>query len=387
MVKVKFRLRKREHKRLRAQEIHSLVSEVLQEHFPLDMTGRAYEAQAIWDVLIGAAVERLTIEGASDILEAAPSPNTVRNVLRGLLPDDGLVDLEERLNALVIARLPPKLVRGYLPCAIDITEIAYHGQHKPSDETVRRGKAKSGTTHFHCYATLYTVKRGKRYTLALMLVRRSDTSLSVLQRLLERGKALGLHVERLYLDRGFDNNGVVAFLKTQPFSAIIPLTIRGQAGGSRVLLTGRRGSRTQYARHSQTYGDQTFTVYIVCKYSAGRYQRHGIERFAYILTGNILLPPLQIYEEYRHRFAIESSYRLMNQVRARTTSACVAVRLFFVALAFLLLNLWNLVKASAYLLDSFTTWRLPLARWRLWLWEIVKQHLGFVLDLPVLVYL
>jgi hypothetical protein len=328
MVRVKFKPRQREYKRLSAPEIHRLVSEELQANFPLDMAGRAFEAQAIWDVLIAAAVERMTIEGASEALEAAPSPNTVRNVMRGLLPDEGLTDLEARLNDMLVARLPRKLVRDYLPCAIDITEIAYHGQHEPSDDVVRRGKAKSGTTHFHCYATLYTVKRGKRFTLTVTLVRRSDTSLSVLQRLLARGQALGLHVTRLYLDRGFDNNGVVAFLETQPFPAIIPLTVRGQAGGSRALLTGRRSSRTRYTRQSQTYGEQTFTVYIVCKYSAGRYQRHGIERFAYILTGHILLPPLQIYEEYRHRFAIESSYRLMNQVRARTTSASAALRLF-----------------------------------------------------------
>jgi hypothetical protein len=387
MVKVKFKAKKREYKRLNAHEIHRLVSEVLQEHFPLEMEGRTYEAQDIWDVLIAAAAERLTIEGASEVLEAAPSPNTVRDVLRGILPEDGLAALEDKLNTLVTARLPPNLLRDSLPCAIDMTEIAYHGQHEDDDEGIRRGKAKSGTTHFHCYATLYTVKRRKRYTLALTLVRRSDTSLDVLQRLLVRGKALGLHVERLYLDRGFDNNGVVAFLKTQPFPAIIPLIIRGEQGGTRALLKGRSSSRTTYTRSSQTYGDQTFAVYIVCKYSAGRYKRHGIERFAYILTGHILLPPDQIYEEYRHRFAIESSYRLMNQVRARTASASVALRLFFVALAFLLLNLWTLVKASAYALPPFTAWGFPLARWRLWLWEIVKQRLGFVLELPVLVYL
>jgi Transposase DDE domain len=386
MVKVKCREKKREYKRLNAQEVHRLVSEVLQEHFPLEMEGRVYEAQDIWDVLIAAAVERMTIEGVSDVLEAAPSPNTVRNVLRGILPEDGLDELETRLNGLVVARLPPKLLRAYLPCAIDVTEIAYHGQHEDNDEGIRRSKAKSGTTHFHWYATLSTVKRGKRYTLALTLVKRSDTTLSVLQRLLARGETLGLHLQRLYLDRGFDNNGVVAFLNTQPFPAIIPLTIRGQKGGSRALLKGRRSSRTTYTRASQTYGQQTFTVYIVCKYSAGRYKRHGLERFAYILTGNILLPPLQIYDEYRHRFAIESSYRLMNQLRARTTSTSDALRLFFVALAFLLLNLWNLVKASAYRLFPFTRWRFPLACWRLWLWEAIKQRLGLVLDLPVLVY-
>ncbi len=387
MVKVKFKAKVREYKRLNAREVHRLVSDVLQEYLPLEMAGRAYEAADIWDVLIAAAVERLTIEGASEVLEAAPSPNTIRNVLRGVLPDDGLEGLETHLNDLMVARLPPKVLRAYHPCAIDMTEIAYHGQHEASDEGIRRGKAKSGTTHFHCYATLYTVKRGKRYTLALTLVKRSDTSLSVLQRLLARGEALGIHIQRLYLDRGFDNNGVVGFLKTQSFPAIIPLTIRGETGGSRALLKGRRGSRTTYTRTSQTYAEQTFTVYIVCKYSSGRYKRHGIERFAYILTGNILLLPLQIYEEYRHRFAIESSYRLMNQARARTTSTSVALRLFFVALAFLLLNLWNLVKASIYWLFPFSTRRFPLARWRLWLWEVIKQRLGFVLELPVLVYL
>jgi putative transposase len=386
MVKIKCRAKPRQYKRLTAQEVHHLVSEVLQEHFPLTMDSRTYQAQDIWDVLIAAAAERLTIEGASEVLEAAPSPNTVRNVLGGMLPENGLDGLEDRLNGLVVARLPPKLLSNYLPCAIDITEIAYHGQHEENDEGSRRSKAKSGTTHFHCYATLYTVKRRKRYTLALTLVRRSDTSLSVLQRLLARGKALGLHVERLYLDRGFDNNGVVAFLKAQPFPAIMPLTIRGETGGSRALLKGRGSSHTTYTRTSQTYGEQTFTVYIVCKYSAGRYKRHSIERFAYILTGHILLPPDQIYEEYRHRFAIESSYRLMNQVRARTTSTSVALRLFFVALAFLLLNLWNLVKASAYALPPFAAWCFPLTRWRLWLCKIVKQRLGFVLALPVLIY-
>jgi hypothetical protein len=387
MVKNKFRSTRREYKALNASAVHELVSEVLQENLPLEMAGRAYNAQAIWDVLIAAAVERLTIEGASAVLDQAPSPNTVRNVLRGLFPEEAIDSLEARLNDLVVARLPVKLVGDYLPCAVDWTEIAYHGQHEEEDEGIRRGKAKSGTTHFHCYATLYTVKRHKRYTLALTLVRRSDTSLSVLQRLLARVKALGVHLQRLYLDRGFDNNGVVAFLEDQPFAAIIPLTIRGNQGGSRALLKGRRSSETTYTRASQTYGEQTFTVFIVCKYSAGRYKRHGLERFAYILTGPILLSPAQIYDEYRHRFAIESSYRLMNQVRARTTSTSVAVRFFFVALAFLLLNLWALVKAAIRLPEPNTSWPFPLVRWRLWLWEVVKQRLGFVLLSPVLVYL
>jgi hypothetical protein len=41
-------------------------------------------------------------------------------------------------------------------------------------------------------------------------VRRADKLADVTQRLVERGQELGLKPRRLYLDRGFDNNGVVA---------------------------------------------------------------------------------------------------------------------------------------------------------------------------------
>ncbi|MCI0399514.1 MAG: hypothetical protein L0322_31910, partial [Chloroflexi bacterium] len=164
-------------KQLTATEVHQLVSEVLQEHFQLDMSERAYAAQDIWDVLIAASVERVTVEMASGLLEEAPTGNTVRRVVKEMLTDvGGLAELEASLNRLLVKRLPKKLLRPSLPGAIDITEIPYHGQHEADEETVRRGPAKSGTTHFHCFATLYVVKNNRRYTLAITLMRRSDNS-------------------------------------------------------------------------------------------------------------------------------------------------------------------------------------------------------------------
>ena len=100
------------------------------------------------------------------------------------------------------------------------------------------------------------------------------------------------------------------------------------------------------------------------------------------------MSPHQIADEYRRRFGIETGYRLMNTVRARTTSTSAAWRLFLVALALLLLNLWAYVKW----LHLFVTkpgprqilhHLLPLARWRLWLWEMVKQRQGFSLEIIV----
>jgi putative transposase len=296
--------------------------------------------------------------------------------------------LEANLNALLVKQLPKKLLRPRLPGAVDITEIPYHGQHEEDEEMVCRGRAKGGTTHFHCFATLYVVKKNKRYTLAITLMRRSDKALDVLQRLLGRSQALGLRLKRLYLDRGFDNNGVIAYLKQQPFPTIIPLVIRGKTGGTRALLVGRKSYHTTYTRKSTIYGQEVFPVHVVCLYSKGRFRRRGLYRFAYIVIGQVNLTPHQIADEYRRRFGVETSYRLMNTVRARTTSRSAELRFFFVSLAFLLLNLWSYVKWSHLFVPrrgprQILHHLLPLARWRLWLWEMVKHRMGFSLVITV----
>jgi putative transposase len=376
-------------KEITAQEVYQLTSETLQEIFQLDMSGSLYEAQDVWDVMVAAAVERITAEAACNLLEEAPSPNTVRNNVLEMVGDQtGLVQLEKRVNELLVARLPQGLLNRSRPVAIDLTEIPYHGQHEPADEYIRRSRAKHGTTHFHCYGTLYVLKGNKRYTLALTLVRRSDKMVDVLRRLVEQGQQQGLKPRRLYLDRGFDNNGVVAYLKQQPFAAIIALTIRGKEGGTRALLHGRRSYQTSYTRASSQYGEQTFTVVVACKYSQGRYGRQGVYHFAYIVIGQVKMDPLQVFEVYRRRFGIETSYRLMNTMRARTTSTCVTLRLFYVGLALLLLNLWSYVKWHFLFVPKRGPRQvlhhlLPLARWRLWLWEMVKQRLGFSLSISI----
>lgn len=331
---------------LRAEEIHTITQGVLSEHFAIDMSDSQYEQADIFDVLIGAAVEQITIEMASELLTDAPSANTVRTRVKAMLADDeALSELEQRVNAMLVSRLSKSLLKSKLPGALDLTEIPYHGEHEADDEFVRRGKAKQGTSHFHCYGTLYVVKRHQRYTLAIVLVRRQEQMAAVIKRLLGCGEALDLRLKRLYLDRGFDNNGVVELLKTKPFATILPLVHRGRkGGGTHRLLIGRKSYRTTYERRSTVYGTQQLPLIIVCKYSKGCYQRQGLCRFAYVLIGALKMSPDQVYQEYRCRFAIETSYRLMNTVRARTSTKTVHLRLFWTAFALLLLNLWAYVK-------------------------------------------
>ena len=371
---------------LNANDVHTLSSHHLQSFLDLDMQNRHYTTQDILDVLLTAASQTSTIDAVCRDLPSAPSANTIRNTVREALPTSS-TELEQKLNDTLRATLPKKFLVNGLVCAVDITAISYYGKNHDAP-FVRRGKSAAGTSRYHCYASLYTLKRNKRYTLAVTRMSKHEKVLPVLMRLLETAERVGVKIKRLLLDRGFDNNDVVHYLQEQPFVSIMPLSLRGKR--AKALVKTRRSYQATFTRGSRAYGAATFEVVVACKYSRGKYRRKGVHARAFIVIGKLKMLPLQLHEEYRRRFGVESSYRCMNAVRASTSSRCAGYRLLLVGIAFLLLNVWSLVKWSfvhaqqrgpRVVLHAL----LPLRTLCWWLIEVVRQRLGLRLDiyLPV----
>ncbi len=187
------------------------------------------------------------------------------------------------------------------------------------------------------------IKRNKRITLAMTYVRGTDTLVEILERLLNRLGALKIRCRSLLLDKEFYTVAVIRYLKKKVSSFIIPVVHRGRSGGSRKLLVGNKSYKTTYTMTSQTEGEETFDVWVVVKYAKGKYGHGGREYFAYA----VYQPKCELhflYEEYRLRFGIESTYRLMNRIRARTNSRRPIYRLLLVGIAFVLQNIWVMVK-------------------------------------------
>ena len=94
-------------------------------------------------------------------------------------------------------------------------------------------------------------------------------------------------------------------------------------------------------------GAVTFSLHLVCRYACGRRGKHGLDRFLFAVLGQAWTgTPARLADTYRRRFGIETSYRLMNIVRARTSSRDPKIRFLFVGLAFTLLNLWVTLQWS-----------------------------------------
>jgi len=371
---------------LSSGQVLTMAIDTLIEHFNMVVHGYKVQTEDIWRAVVAASAQGQAIESTLKQLADAPDPSTVRLYLRtALVQVNSLVDIEAACNEALVAHVPPSINSGRHKVAIDLTFIPYHGRAAQDPNEIRRGQAKSGTTHFHCYATAYVIKKNKRVTLALTYVQAGDTLVEVLERLLSRLRALHIRIKRLYLDKQFYTVPVIRHFQTRypDQEVLIPVIVRGKQGGTRALLQGRHSYRTTYTMRSSKYGEATFPIGVVPKYSKGRYGRHGVEWFAYVLLGPIRSPLSQIYEDYRLRFGIESSYRLMNKVRARTSSRSPGLRLLFVGVALTLVNIWVFLK-WAYLGRprrggrDVLAYLFPLSMFRQFLLEALKDIYGAV---------
>ena len=308
----------------------------LLEHIPLEMEG-GYTCEDLFEILLRAACCNDSIEHTAQRLEGVPSGNGIRYHLDKL---NDMTKVERYLNEALQSRIPPKVRKGKHRIAIDLHLIPYYGNASEAEAPyLYRSQAKAGTTSFFAYATVYVICRNKRVTLGVHAVHRQETLVATVTYLLAMLSPLRVRVKRLYLDRGFYNVPVIRWLKALNIPFLMPAVIRGKTGGTRQLLVGRKSYATDYTLNSPTYGSVRCQMRIVCTYHKGFKGKHGIQYTLYVVH-RVTVALNQLHQHYKERFGIETSYRIKNQCRIRTTSKNPVTRLLFVALAFILVNLW-----------------------------------------------
>jgi putative transposase len=311
--------------------------ECLLDHLPLVPEDSSCSAETLFEILLRAASRHDSIEHTAQRLQGVPSGNGIRYHLDKL---DDMVALEGQLNRALQSRIPPKIRKGRHRIAIDLHLIPYYGN--PSEAAapyIYRSQAKAGTTSFFAYATVYVICRNKRVTLGIHAVHRQETLVATVTYLLAMLSPLKIRVKRLYLDRGFYSVPVIRWLKALNIPFLMPAVIRGKTGGTRQLLVGRRSYATHYTLSSANYGWVRCQMRVVCTYYKGFKGKHGIQYALYVVH-RVTVALNQLHHHYKDRFGIETSYRIKNHCRIRTTSKNPVVRLLFVALAFILVNLW-----------------------------------------------
>ncbi len=128
---------------LTKHQVYRMALETLKNNLALLSAGDKSSEENVLDILLSAAANRTSIDRECDELEGAPSPNTVRGVLRDSL---NLQTLEKQLNQALGQDLNPVYWQHSQHIAVDLVDIPYYGTALNNLDEVRRSKAKLGTT-------------------------------------------------------------------------------------------------------------------------------------------------------------------------------------------------------------------------------------------------
>ena len=322
-------------------QVRAALVRLLTTYVPLDWDARDLDEATAWNILLYASSHQTTIEATSLELGVS-SGTTIRHHLTTALGDSPrqVLALEQQLNQTLRAPLPRSFRRRLnsqpYDVAIDLVDLPYYGQAHRQAQEVRRGPAKAGTTYFHSYATAAIVHDDQRYELAVTFVWAKESLTDVVLRLLKSVRLLGVRIRCAYLDKGFSRVEIFRLLRRHRIPYVVPVPLRGQ--GLKALCRGRRSYQTRYTFNAKRVDAYTTDLVLVRRYRAGRRGRHGVDWLVYAVYGLGRREPYQIHQLYSWRFGIESGYRQMHQVRARTTSRHPGLRLLLVGLALLLLN-------------------------------------------------
>jgi hypothetical protein len=366
------------------RDVHRHALHRLSTHLRLPRTSRRCPPGVLLSVVLLAAARLSSLFAATRSLATA-SAETVRRALLAALP--AREELERRLNRALAADLPRALLGTRQPLACDLTLRPYHGQPLRDEREVYRGRAKSGTSHFHAYATCYLVLRGRRFTLALTWVRRGERLEDVLWRLLAQARRLDVRPRYLLLDRAFCTVAVIRYLQAGRYPFLMPLPLRGRKAG---YPGGPSGSRvfahvrtSGWASYTLTSGGRTATVAVCvkCRNYAGQWGRSGRQRLVYAFWGLAPKSVEWVRQAYRARFAIETSYRQMNQAKVTTCTRDPLVRLLLVGVALVLRNLWVWRHWAVLSVPRRGGRQVRLERLRfkallLWLQHVAEEQLG-----------
>ena len=367
---------------LSAEECSEIAVNAINRHLRISINGTLNQKTLIQS-LVGMSANRLSVHSINKAVVKVPCETSVRYHL-SKVSLDSLLELQSKILTYSNNQI---LVSGKsYHFAIDFTDDPYYGEIVDANlDYVIKSKMKDSTTTFYSYVSLYITTKGQRQTLAVFPVKKGVSKVEYIRRFLAIINNANANISVLCLDRGFYSNDVLSFLQEENVPHIVPVRKHGEE--LKIIL---RGNHARYARYTMrgTGKPIDLTLAIDVQYLQGRNKKHGNVNLAYVIYG-IDWKPRRVYLVYKNRFAIESSFRIRNIVKAKTSSRNVVLRYLLTIISFLLKNIWvslqwmffAKVQRGPRTVDE-DLFRFDL--FRLFIWEGLRKKLRFVTSVSIL---
>ncbi len=231
-----------------------------------------------------------------------------------------------------IARQSNLFYKRFLDVAIDLHEWMYYGDK--NDPMVVGTKEKNGTNYCYRFATINIVERGMRFTLLALPMSQLDEKHKVIQELIDYAKK-HIRIGTIYADRGFFS---IQCINTLDQCGYYLMPAVRDPKIKRMLETHSAPDVIDYTmgRKRPSSPNAHFKL-AICEEDGEKYG----------FATNLNVKPQHannLFLLYDKRWGIETSYRVKQDFKARTTSKRYVVRLFYFLFSACLYNLWVLAS-------------------------------------------
>lgn len=316
-----------------------LVDEILCSVIDFKMgNNRNYSNLDILSVLVHAAKDNFCVEDSSICLRNPndlrfPAGETVLHHIKKYNSNE-ILELFNEVNKLIFKMAKRKgSLHNKVDVAIDCTDELFYGD-KNTPMTVGR-KHKDGTSIAYRFATISIVEKNQRFILAALPVSALTNSKSIVEYLLKYASTI-IDINRVYVDRGFFSVDAITKINELKKFFVMPAV-----KNRKIKIMAKELPTPTFCEY--TMGNKSKNVTFNLAFLENQNDIYNKRIFA----TNMSLEDLEnfdFFKNYGKRWGIETSYRMRNLFRARTTSKNYSIRLFLFMFSVCLYNLWVLTK-------------------------------------------
>lgn len=358
------------------QVVRSTAKAALAKALPVSDYGRKVTAKRLLDLLLLVAALRSSLSAIVRRFRFGFSHETARQAVAANLP--GTDQLTKALvDAFYLFGSRAWRKRTW-DVAIDLHYCPFYGDR--AAKGIVGGQKKHGSKYHYAYASAVLIHRRHRYNVGLLPIDRKIKPHQIVAAVLQQMEKHGLKLRGVVLDSGFDSGETILLLQGKGLWYTVPLRKKGKGNNRRnacFLLPVGTVTEVEWLTEESRKAVKTAAVVLlrprdkeVKVYAFGGW---GAEEEARVRQRARLAKMA-----YRRRFGVETSYRQMNEGKARTTKKDVAYRLLLVGLALLLRQVWvwltaQLARALGLRPKQWVA-LLPLATMLDWLADLLKAN-------------
>jgi putative transposase len=326
----------------RSQSILDGISTIIRTNITFP-TCKQTDTTLVLKAGVVSASEGTSISGYCSMHTGLPSHTTCLSVLHRL-------DLEEMIHqsSTMFKCAGKDVIRPgqKYTFAIDKTGDPYYGKrdHSPGSFIVG-GKRKASTNYFFTYLTLSIIDKDRHLTLFAIPWHNGMSNVTAIKQCIDVIFNLNLKIHCICLDREFYTAEIIKPLQSEGIPHLIPVKKHGNE--LKEKLKGKKSNTFSYTINAESKDAVTVNIVDCLVYLKGKGEKHGIEHHAFIVYG-VSCSPKSIRRIYKHRFAIESNYRLRNTTKPKTSSNDGVLRYFYTLVSFMMQNWWIAMKWELY---------------------------------------